>query len=230
MSSGAPACRSVYTAPRADCERGERNAHEWHARRPHSMLAAIVAGALLLTACQTTPTRPSSVPTQGWDARRSELQQRDKFGLNGRVAVAAAGQGFNARLRWEQIGTQANLALDGPLGVGGVRVSSDGAQLSVQNSKGERLDSDAARNELTTRLGFEPPLQSLRYWILGAPDPAHPAEETLDADQRLISLRQYGWQVDYLKYVAVGNGWYPERLTLQRGDVRVKLIVDNWEA
>jgi outer membrane lipoprotein LolB len=194
-------------------------------------MAVMLAGVFLLTACQTTPTRPTAPgAVQGWDARRAELQQRDKFGLNGRVAVAAAGQGFNARLHWEQVGTKANLALDGPLGVGGVRVSSDGAQLSVQNSKGERLDSDAARNELTARLGFEPPLQSLRYWILGAPDPARPAEETLDADQRLISLRQDGWQIDYSKYVAVGNGWYPERLTLQRGDVRVKLIVDNWDA
>jgi outer membrane lipoprotein LolB len=194
-------------------------------------MAVLLAGVLLLTACQTTPTRPTApAVAQGWDARRAELQQRDKFGLNGRVAVAAAGQGFNAKLRWEQVGAQANLSLDGPLGVGGVRVQSNGSQLSVQNSKGERLDSDAARQELTSKLGFEPPLQSLRYWILGAPDPSHPAEETLDSDQRLISLRQDGWQVDYSKYIAVGNGWYPERLTLQRGDVRVKVIVDNWDA
>lgn len=198
--------------------------------RAAAQAMVLVVGAIFLTACQTTQTRPMPVSNQTWNARRAELQQRDQFGLSGRVAVAAAGQGFNASLHWEQSGSRANLSLDGPLGVGGVRVSSDGSELTLQNSKGEKLDSDAAREELTKRLGFEPPLQSLRYWILGAPDPGQPAEETLDADQRLISLRQDGWQIDYSKYVPVGSGWYPGKLTLQRGDVRVRLVVDNWDA
>jgi outer membrane lipoprotein LolB len=195
-------------------------------------MAPIIALTFLLiwiAGCQTVPTRPAA-RAQAWDARRAELQQRDHFGLHGRVAVAAAGQGFNAKLRWEQSGRQANLALDGPLGVGGVQVSSDGANLTVANSKGERLDSEAARNELTNRLGFEPPIESLRYWILGVPDPAHPAEETLDSEQRLVSLQQNGWQIDYTKYVAVGERWFPEKLTLTRGDVRVRVVVDNWDA
>jgi outer membrane lipoprotein LolB len=170
------------------------------------------------------------IPAQGWEARRAELQHRDQFELRGRVAVAAAGQGFNAKLRWEQTGGQAVLALDGPLGVGGVRVTSEGSNLSVANSRGEQLDSEAARNELSTRLGFEPPISSLRYWVLGVPDPAYPAEETLDADQRLTSLQQDGWQIDYTKYIAIDGRWLPERMTLQRGDVRVRLIVDAWEA
>lgn len=183
-----------------------------------------------LAGCQTMPAMREPTAPIPWDARRAELQQRDRFELRGRVAVAAAGQGFNARLRWEQAGTKAQLALDGPLGVGGVQVVSDGATLTVANSKGERLDSEAARSELTNRLGFEPPIDSLRYWVLGVPDPSQPAEETLDSDQRLVSLQQNGWQIDYTKYVAVGNRWYPQKMTLKRGDVRVRLVVDNWDA
>jgi outer membrane lipoprotein LolB len=195
-------------------------------------LALAFCAALLLAACQTTPTRPAptGAANQTWDVRKAELQRHDQFALKGRVAVAAAGQGFNAKLHWQQTGSRANLALDGPLGVGGVRVSADGSSLTVENSKGERLDSAAAHEELMNKLGFEPPIQSLRYWILGAPDPSHPAEETVDADQRLISLRQDGWQIDYAKYIPIGNAWYPERLTLVRGDVRVRVIVDNWDA
>jgi outer membrane biogenesis lipoprotein LolB len=50
--------------------------------------------------------------------RREALQQRDHFDLSGRIAVAAAQEGFNAKLRWQQQGSRSNLALDGPLGVG----------------------------------------------------------------------------------------------------------------
>src|SRR5689334_24660833 len=41
-----------------------------------------------------------------------------------------------------------------------------------------------------------------RYWVLGAPDPAAPAKETVDPQQqRLQSLEQEGWQVDYSAYM-----------------------------
>jgi outer membrane lipoprotein LolB len=142
--------------------------------------------------------------------------------------VAAAQEGFNAKLRWKQQGGRSNLALDGPLGVGGVRITADGGNLNVINAHGDPLDSDAARREITTRLGFDPPLQSLRFWVQGVPDPAHPADEVLDDNQRLATLRQDGWQIDYPKYTTVAGQWLPSLITLKRDNVRVRLLVDGW--
>jgi outer membrane lipoprotein LolB len=160
--------------------------------------------------------------------RRSALQSRDQFDLNGRIAVAAAQEGFSARLRWQQKGARSQLALDGPLGVGGVRITADGGSLNVVNSKGQQLDSDAARREMQAKLGFEPPFASLRYWVLGVPDPARPADEVLDAEKRLATLKQDGWQVDYTGYSTVEGQWLPSKLTLKRDNVRVRLLVDGW--
>jgi outer membrane lipoprotein LolB len=185
-----------------------------------------VLAAILLTACKTLP--PPAAPTEPWEVRRSALQHRDRFDLSGRIAVAAAEEGFNAKLRWKQQGARSNLSLDGPLGVGGVRITADGSSFNVINARGETLDSEAARHEITARLGFEPPLESLRFWVLGVPDPARPADEVLDADQRLASLRQDGWQIDYTSYSVVGGHWLPSRMTLKRDDIRVRLLVDGW--
>ena len=74
-------------------------------------------------------------------------------------------------------GTRSQVSLEGPLGAGGVQITADGDTLSIVNSHGDHLDSDAARAELAARLGFDPPLSSLRYWILGVPDPGMPAKE-----------------------------------------------------
>jgi outer membrane lipoprotein LolB len=192
-----------------------------------ALIALLFVAACCLSACKTVPTK-APTPSAPWEVRREALQQRDHFDLSGRIAVAAAQEGFNAKLRWQQQGSRSNLALDGPLGVGGVRITADGSTLNVVNSHGDPLDNDAARREIAARLGFEPPLQSLRYWVQGVPDPAHPADEVLDDQQRLTTLRQDGWQIDYAKYSAVAGQWLPSLITLKRDDVRVRLLVDGW--
>jgi outer membrane lipoprotein LolB len=189
--------------------------------------AALLLAAAVLAGCKSLPVAPPA-PSEPWEVRRAALQARNAFDLSGRIAVAAAQEGFNAKLRWEQKGALSQLALDGPLGVGGVRITSDGKALSVLNSRGEQLDSEAARREIEAKLGFEPPFASLRYWVLGVPDPTQPADEQLDESKRLASLNQDGWQIDYGGYTDVGGQALPSKVTLKRENVRVRLVVDGW--
>lgn len=188
-----------------------------------------VALAIFLASCRTVPP-VHEVSSQAWEVRRPQLQARERFELKGRVAVAAGGEGFNARMRWTQNGKQTHVSLDGPLGAGGVQVTSDGSAVSIVTSRGDRLDNEAARAELTSRLGFDPPLDSLRYWILGVPEPGHPAQESLNAQQRLATLQQDGWQIQYTDYMAVGAEWLPSKLTVQRQGVRLRVVVDGWNS
>lgn len=186
-----------------------------------------LAAAMVLAGCQTVPVPPA--PILAWSVRRPALQNLDRFGLHGRVAVAVGSQGFNAGLRWTQSAAVTHLALTGPLGAGGVEVTADGGDLTVVTSSGKRLGNAAAQAELQDKLGFEPPLTSLRYWVLGVPDPAAPASVQLDSKQRLTELTQDGWRVDYSAYMPVGAEWLPRLLTLRRGQVRVRMVVDGWQ-
>ena len=186
---------------------------------------------VMLASCRTAPVRHDVAgPATAWEVRRPQLQARDQFVLKGRVAVATDSDGFNARLRWTQAGKQTHMSLDGPLGAGGVQVTSDGSAVSIVTSRGDRLDNDAARAELASRLGFDPPIDNLRYWVLGVPEPSHPAQESLDSQQRLATLEQDGWQILYTDYMSVGGEWLPSKLTLLRQGVRVRLVVDGWNS
>lgn len=189
--------------------------------------ALALALALTLAGCQTVPVAPA--PTVAWGVRRPALQNLERFGLQGRVAVAVGRQGFNAGLRWTQSAAVTQLTLTGPLGAGGVEVTADGGNLSVVTSSGKRLGNADARAQLEDKLGFEPPLTSLRYWVLGVPAPDGPAAVQLDSQQRLTRLTQDGWRVDYTAYMLVGAEWLPRLLTLQRADVRVRMVVDRWQ-
>lgn len=189
--------------------------------------ALALAIALLLAGCAARPRQPAAqLP---WAEQRARLQALDPYELAGRVAIAAGSEGSNAHFTWKQQGARSTVELNGPLGFGGLHVISDGTTLDVQTSKGERLASDQAREELEDKLGFEPPLSSLRYWLLGVPDPALPASETVGADQRLTALVQDGWQIAYPDYLEAGGYPLPRRLTLRRGDVRVRVVVDRWQ-
>ncbi len=182
----------------------------------------------VLAGCRTLP--PAPPPGASWEIRRPQLQSLEHFALRGRVAVAADGEGFNASLRWTQDGDRSQVTLEGPIGVGGAQLTASGDDLTVVTSRGERIESTAAHAELAARLGFDPPLTSLRYWVLGVPDPAQPASESLDpAQQRLSALTQGGWHVEYLSYGSTGGEALPARMTLQRDAVRVRLLVDDWQ-
>jgi outer membrane lipoprotein LolB len=184
---------------------------------------------LTLAACRTTPP-PAPPASSQWSERRPQLQALQHFALKGRIALSAGGNGFNANLRWLQEGEHSQLSLEGPLGVGGMQISARGEELDILNSRGEHISSEAAHTELRSRLGFDVPLASLRYWVLGVPDPASPAQEILDAEQqRLTGLAQDGWQVSYGAYESAGSEALPARLTLERDTVRVRLLVEDWK-
>jgi outer membrane lipoprotein LolB len=107
-------------------------------------------------------------------------------------------------------------------------VARDG-DLTLTNARGQRLDGAAARADLERQLGFELPLASLRYWVLGVPDPAVGVdEERLSPDApRLEALGQAGWQVAYRAYAGDAAG-LPRRIDAVRGLARLRLLVEQW--
>ena len=190
------------------------------------MRALLLCSALLaLAACHTLT--PLSAPP--WGERRAVLQSVEKFQVNGQLAVATPSEGFSANLRWQQQGAASDLLLRAPLGMGGARLNYDGEILKVTTSQGTQLEGAPARAELVRVLGFEPPLNSLRYWLLGTPDPASIATETLDSAQRLAQLQQGEWLIDYGEYQQSAGGWLPRRVALRRGEIRVKLQLSQWQ-
>jgi len=191
---------------------------------------------LLLSACVSAvrPPSVSAVVLAPLDQRRAALQAVQSFQLEGRLAAAVAGEGFNANLGWTQRGDRTELDLRAPLGFGAARVVSDNKQLTLEASRGEHFSGPLASEQLTQRLGFEPPLGSLRWWVLGVPDPTVALfTQQLSADgQTLLSIDQLGWHIDYSEYGRYGStlatAQLPRRLTLMRDQVRLRLVVDRW--
>ena len=185
----------------------------------------------LLAGCRTVPPRATVVGPGAdapWPAQRAALENFSNYGLTGRVAVAANGQGFSASLRYAQQPRRSDLSLDGPLGIGGLRMELEGEGLRVFTSRGEQLDGIAARAELERRLGFALPLAELRWWLLGIPAPGAVDLNQDAASGEIRDFTQNGWRV-FINSRAPGLGFaLPKRLTAEREGARLKLLVETW--
>ena len=184
----------------------------------------LLACVSLLAGCKTTQVRPT-VPLAPWDERMTALAHAHSWQLDGRAAAALGQQGWQASLDWRQSGNSSELHLAGPLGVGALvlNMSPDGLALNGA------APSPAVAAQLEARLGFELPLENLRFWLLGIPNPDVPFELTRNAQDRAQHLSQAGWSIDYDQYRPQGGDELPARIVLSRADARVRIAVDRWE-
>jgi outer membrane lipoprotein LolB len=198
--------------------------------RARAALAPLLVFAAL-AGCRTAPVPVPAVIGPGadapWPVQREQLGRLDHYTLAGRVAVAASGQGFSASLRYQQAAARSDLALDGPLGVGGLRVSLDGQTLGLTNSRGQRLDGELARADLEERLGFALPLAELRWWLLGLPAPGEADIE--DEAGEIRAFTQNGWRVSVNARAPALGFALPQRLTAERDGARLKLFIERWQ-
>jgi outer membrane lipoprotein LolB len=153
------------------------------------------------------------------------LQKATAWQLDGRAAVAFHEQGWQASLNWQQRDGSSEVHLAGPFGAGALVLKRTAEGLSLNGSP----PSDAVMGQLQERLGFELPLDHLRYWLLGVPDPSAGFEVKRNAEDRAAQLTQAEWSIDYDRYTTVSGDVLPAHLVLSREGVRVRIAVDHWQ-
>jgi outer membrane lipoprotein LolB len=188
---------------------------------------AVVALVAALSGC-AAPKSALLPELNDWSARQQVLAGLDEWEFSGRIAVKTAADGFNGKLRWSQQRDAFEATASGPLGAGAVRIEGDGASVVLTDKDGIRTELEDAELEFRMRFGWTIPVQSLRYWALGVPDPAAPADTVIDDTGRLASLRQRDWSVSFSRYAEGGGQMMPKVLTAENSDTRVRLVIDYW--
>ncbi|MDH3440540.1 MAG: lipoprotein insertase outer membrane protein LolB, partial [Gammaproteobacteria bacterium] len=118
--------------------------------------------------------------------------------------------------------------LSGPVGVGTVFVNGDGREVTLTDRDGVVTELENAEVDLRRRYGWTIPVTSLRYWALGIPDPAWESALEFNGEGQMSALRQGQWEVTIGEYADGGGQAMPRRLTATSGDIRVRLVFDQW--
>ena len=190
--------------------------------------ALLLAGALC--ACAGLPERvPSGAADEtAWQSRSARLARLTTWEVEGRVGVVTAKDGGSGSLDWKQQGETLVFDFVGPLGSGAIHVEGDADALRVRSSRGDDFLSFDPEADFAARLNMPLPVNSMRYWLLGLPDPHASFDKQADARGELVSLMQRGWQVQYQAYTDVDGYSLPVKLSLQREAVRIKLVINAW--
>jgi outer membrane lipoprotein LolB len=183
---------------------------------------------LALGACTA---RQSDVPDRVADA-----QVLNDWSLRGRMAVKVDDDpeaGGQLSIRWEQQDEISRARLSGPMGIGAWNFVWEPARVSLADSDGERAieytGADAAEDFMRAELGWSFPADSVRYWVMGLPNPDAGYELRRDDDGALIGLDQHGWMIDFQRWDSFA-GWYlPTRINMQGRGVRLRMVVSDWD-
>lgn len=183
-------------------------------RRVTLILALAVAG------CAGPGLRESSAP----HAVASALQ---RFTLEGRLQVKDAERSAAVGVDWLHDGERDNWLFTGPLGQGLARIESDASGARMTLPDGSHSEAPSAAELAAALLGVDAPFASLPRWVTGRLA-AGAQLRTVDDQGRVRSAVEAGWTIDYLDYTSEAPDALPRKIDIQRGDTRLRLIVDAW--
>lgn len=195
------------------------------------MITALRLGGLMIlvalaNGCALFAPQAGEPNQAAWQQRQASYEQITHWTVDARMATALLG--WSGSLNWQQSGPHLYIGVSGPLGIGGFKANGGLDFVKVVTSDGQKLQGDP---ELLYQqvVGWHFPLRGMRYWALGLPVPAKPVNLTLDNAGRIVEMQQDGWLLRYTEYRQYGDEVLPRRMKLEKGDLTVRIVIDNWQ-
>lgn len=183
---------------------------------------------LLLSGCSTLTPQPTPLTERPWNEHYQQLQSLNTWQLKGKMGIRAPDENHSASLYWEQSPQHYQIELTGPLGQGGARIEGNDQGISIDIAGEEPLWAPSAEQLMEDTLGWQFPVQDLRYWVLGIPAPSNPFKLSL-SQQLADEIIQNGWEIKYLRYNHQTDYPLPEKLTISRDNLRLTIIAKEWQ-
>lgn len=174
---------------------------------------------LVLTACATAPVAPEMAYSK---ASREHLYRLNQWSFEGRLSLTGRNDSWSASIAWAHIPAKEQIKLSGPLGQGATVIQLTGDVVSIDRGNGDVQTSDQPEVFVNQQLGMFVPVQSLRYWVVGLPEPQQTYEETS------TGFKQAGWVIDYRQMQVADNQNMPRKIIVMNDQVKLKLFIDQW--
>ncbi len=185
----------------------------------------------LLNACAILPKTPSEQPSTSAAIHQQHLAKLDaikSFSLKGRLGVVTKKQGFSGSINWQHTTQNDNIDVFSPLGgqIANIKKTALGVTLTQQDGRSITAQSAVSLTEST--LGFKLPVTGLSDWALGKPTSSKIEASTWDAQGRLLTLKQDGWDIGYENYADNSGVSLPNKVVLKSEQLNLKLLIENW--
>jgi len=163
-----------------------------------------------------------------WTQHNKKLSELVAWNIDGRISVRLDEEAWHATLLWQQIDQVYHIRLFGPFGASAIQL--DGSPHAVVLTQdGEQVHSQDPQQLLAQRLGWQVPINGLRYWAIGQKIPTKPAKLALDDAGHLASLEQEGWKIRYRRYAVINGYTLPSKIFMDNKGLDIRIVIDRWQ-
>lgn len=172
------------------------------------------------------------VKTVDWAEHKQHLENISHWQISGKLAMFIGKERQSANLHWQQKGENFTIDLTSFIGTRMVRVKKDQQGVEIINSDGKTFTGNNAETliaELAPGVVF--PVSELQQWVKGNPVDAsyqlneqHLVNDLLGKD-KLNKI----WSVHLSQYKDDIGIFLPYNVELNRGDVRIKIRINQWQ-
>ena len=156
------------------------------------------------------------------------------FSMNGRIDVIDGTRGeYHGKIKWVRYGEEQDILMMAPTGKTLAMLTQKNGGFELMTSEGHFLQSGSSEELLQKALGYQFPLNGLDYWVQGAASPLSAFKSKPNAQGQFDSIAQDGWDIRYGQYFKPEGdvtSKVPRQITAVRGDLSIKVSVDNWIA
>lgn len=186
---------------------------------------------LAISACSNVPknnTSPlASHAYAPFSYKQAELEKLVQWDVEGKMAVYTDDKNNSGLLTWRQRSAYFSLLINGPLGSGQLHIEGAPGLVIATSSKGQ-VEAESIEALFEQEFGWQFPMQELRYWVRGIPQPNTLAKITYNLEGEAATIEQAGWLVTYHSYNKVTGLPMPKKIELKRADIRLVLVLKSW--
>lgn len=186
--------------------------------------------ALLLAGCASQgPMDESGRQAGQWERQQADVEAFDTWTLVGKAGLRTPQENVSANLDWNQTPHYFRMLISGPFGGGRNVLEGREGRFSLSNSDG-RFAAETPEALMEEQLGWALPVSTMPDWVRGLPGEHDSYQLETDELGFPSHLSQNGWEIDYRDWEQVEDMWLPRRLVMNYDDVRITLVVNQWQA
>ncbi|MBR9905823.1 MAG: outer membrane lipoprotein LolB [Gammaproteobacteria bacterium] len=207
----------------------------WPLTRHSSRLWLASFALLLLAGCASQgPMDESGRQAGQWERQQADVEAFDTWTLVGKAGLRTSQENISANLDWNQTPYYFRMLISGPFGGGRNVLEGREGRFSLSNSDG-RFEAETPEALMEEQLGWALPVSAMPDWVRGLPgepDNDNTSSYQLETDELGFPshLKQDGWEIDYRDWEKVDDLWLPRRMVMNYDDVRITLVVNQWQA
>ncbi len=175
---------------------------------------------LIISGCSSVPVGPE---VEYSEKLRAQLQDLQDWSFEGRMGLVAKNDSWQANIDWKHHLNAEEIRLAGPLGQGATLIQLSGNMVKIDRGGDKVQTSTQPEAFISQQLGVFVPISSLRYWVIGLPEP------TSAFIEMTAGFKQSGWLIEYKQMQRIDDHVVPRKIIVSNERAKLKLMIDQWD-